>query len=239
MGYIYRIKNTITGRCYIGLTTRSVECRWDEHVGSAAIDTKGVLYDAIRKHGKDAFEISILEQHESLEDLCKAEIRLIAEHKTHASLGGYNLTIGGDGVVGHTGWHHTDEAKAAISAGNTGKKRTVVMKQKTSELTKIAMDNPAIKKKCGNSMRGKKHKPESNEKRSASLERAWADGRFKERSNNGGRPGFKIACIDDAGNIIESFPSIKQTQSKGYIHSRIRKVLDKNIECYGYRWIRT
>ena len=61
MGYIYQIKNKITGKCYIGQTTKLPESRWKQHVNS--LTKKGdcpALKDAITKYGIDSFTFCVL-----------------------------------------------------------------------------------------------------------------------------------------------------------------------------------
>ena len=61
MGYIYQIKNKITGKCYIGQTTKLPESRWKRHMNS--LTHKGgcpALKDAITKYGIDSFIFRVL-----------------------------------------------------------------------------------------------------------------------------------------------------------------------------------
>jgi group I intron endonuclease len=80
MGCIYIIKNRLNERCYVGLTTRAAHVRWLEHVKGVRECSPYPLHRAIRKYGFKAFKFSILEFHETLDDLNAAEARLIAEH---------------------------------------------------------------------------------------------------------------------------------------------------------------
>lgn len=75
-GIIYLIKNSISQKCYVGLTIKTVEKRWKEHIASAAQGDERPFYCAIRKYGKESFVISILEIC-NINDLCDAEIKWI------------------------------------------------------------------------------------------------------------------------------------------------------------------
>ena len=62
MGYIYKITNKITNKCYIGETKQSnPESRWKEHKNTIK---NGVgcpaLQDAVKKYGIDNFKFEIL-----------------------------------------------------------------------------------------------------------------------------------------------------------------------------------
>lgn len=91
-GYIYMIQNMINQKQYIGLTTRTVEERFHEH-----IKADSYIGRAIRKHGINNFSLSIIDTAENYYELCQKEIDWIKRFDTYES--GYNQTIGGDGVV--------------------------------------------------------------------------------------------------------------------------------------------
>lgn len=87
MAYIYKITNLINNKIYIGLTTRSVEVRWKEHLrGTQMID------NAIAQYGKDNFIIETIEEcSEELVD--EREIYWIDYYNSFND--GYNYTLGG------------------------------------------------------------------------------------------------------------------------------------------------
>lgn len=89
---VYKISNTVNDRLYVGLTTNGLEKRWREHRCAANINVDKPLYRAMRLHGVDKFTIELLYEATSVEDMRQAEIRYIAELKTHVNDGGYNLT---------------------------------------------------------------------------------------------------------------------------------------------------
>lgn len=123
-GYIYRTTCFPSGRVYIGKKSRGA---FDpEYLGSGI-----VLRVAVRKHGRPAFLVEVLEFAEDRASLNKAERRAIIEHR--ALLGRknvYNISSGGDGFgTGtdnpsfgankgvenkHFGRKHSPEAKRAI-----------------------------------------------------------------------------------------------------------------------------
>jgi hypothetical protein len=84
---------------YVGYTSRSVEKRWQEHICDSN-NPKFPLHHAIKKHGVSAFTIETLyESEDSEHTLNYMEHHYIWLCRTHKSLGGYNVAIGGEGVL--------------------------------------------------------------------------------------------------------------------------------------------
>ena len=87
MAYIYKITNLITDQVYIGLTSRTVEQRWKEHLrGTQLIDT------AIANYGRDNFQIETIEECTE-EEMDDREIYWINFYDSFHT--GYNRTLGG------------------------------------------------------------------------------------------------------------------------------------------------
>nr|DAF13733.1 MAG TPA: intron associated endonuclease [Caudoviricetes sp.] len=91
-GYVYCIENKVNGKKYIGITTRTMNKRFEEHKKA-----NSYIGNAIRKYGVSNFSISELDIAKTHEELCQLEVFYIEKFKTFEN--GYNLTIGGDGVV--------------------------------------------------------------------------------------------------------------------------------------------
>jgi hypothetical protein len=99
---VYKITNTVTGRSYIGISTRSLKHRVADHVHEAMNTASAApLHVSMRNRGLDVFTAEVLEQHDDLAALNTAEVRLIAEHGTFGWRG-YNQTAGGGGLMGIT-----------------------------------------------------------------------------------------------------------------------------------------
>ena len=98
-GYIYKIPFP-NGKCYIGLTRRTIEERWKEHNKDAKGGDTKCLYNAIRKYDMiDTFQMIEIDTAETKEELCKKEIAHIEINNSNsAGINGYNMTDGGDGV---------------------------------------------------------------------------------------------------------------------------------------------
>ena len=91
-GIVYCLENTINSKRYIGVTTRTLQKRFDEHCKADSYIGK-----AIRKYGAENFQKYVLDQADSHAELCDLEIYYIQKYDTYHQ--GYNLTLGGDGVV--------------------------------------------------------------------------------------------------------------------------------------------
>lgn len=118
---IYLIKNRLNSKAYVGMTKRSLKQCWREHIRNARVNKDEMLiYSAIRKYGPEAFEVSMLQECTTIEEMKNAEPRWIEKLGTHASLGcGYNMTFGGEGI---SGYRHTEKTKKKMSEMRRGKK---------------------------------------------------------------------------------------------------------------------
>lgn len=95
-GYLYKIKNKINNKVYIGKTYNTIYQRYQEHIENAfkkKEDTK--LYNDMRKYGIENFEIILLGQYEEYE-LEYQEIEEIKKHNSWKE--GYNQSAGGEGL---------------------------------------------------------------------------------------------------------------------------------------------
>lgn len=97
---IYCHVHTASGRRYVGMTKRTMERRWSQHVCQATSSkcSRNHWYNAIRAYGKDSFSHEILEICDSLEAANTAEIRWIAHFETRNPRKGFNLAPGGCGL---------------------------------------------------------------------------------------------------------------------------------------------
>jgi group I intron endonuclease len=160
---IYCIKNTINNKEYIGLTTRTLEHRWKQHIYESnkkdSWEWNTPLGNAIKKYGKDSFQVFVLEECSSETEMKKREIDLIKERKSLSAETGYNLSLGGDGRLGYK---LSDESKRKISEGNLGK----VMSEKSKEKMSVAAKKRSVGK--SSPMDGKKHTDDALKKISES-----------------------------------------------------------------------
>ena len=121
LGRIYKITNTINNKTYIGQTVQCINKRWYDHISQAkASKNPGYFQKAIRKHGKHAFVVELLEDNIPNELLDDKERAYIAQFNSYSA--GYNTTSGGRRVAKNT-VHYvpTAEHRANMSKAKKGK----------------------------------------------------------------------------------------------------------------------
>lgn len=105
-GSLYRIVNKVNGKLYIGITYKTIERRYREHVSRSKNHKykNYPLYKAMNKYGLDNFYIELIGDFEKgkLEEM---ETYYIKKYNTFG-VDGYNATLGGEGNKTIT---HTDE----------------------------------------------------------------------------------------------------------------------------------
>lgn len=114
-GCLYRIIFA-NGKSYIGITSRTAEIRFTEHVACARSDKyRSAVHRAIAKFGVETTRVEtlVIADWEYLKAL---EVRAITSYNTRPPFG-YNLTQGGEGVVGFD-----DATRAKMGAANKGRK---------------------------------------------------------------------------------------------------------------------
>ena len=178
---IYVIHCTINDKKYIGQTINSLDERWKEHV-QASKDGETLLYRAMRKHGIDAFKISLVEECQDRIQLNEREIHWISKLKTLGEFG-YNLTAGGQGCLS---FQHDEKTKQHLSNVNKGRQfseehrrnlseaqrrrmtrspHSLEARKKMSEAAQAHRHTDETKRKMSESRRGKKRKPFTKEHR--------------------------------------------------------------------------
>lgn len=102
---IYKIASP-SGKFYIGLTSQTVKARWDSHCTVAFRGQKwSPFHCAIRKYGKAAFTLEVIETVPDLAAANAAEIKWIAALRSTDRDIGYNFSPGGgyDSLAGVEG----------------------------------------------------------------------------------------------------------------------------------------
>ena len=130
---IYLIENLINNKKYVGMTTKSINCRFREHKTKSTQNLKTdsqMIHKAMQKYGVDNFSIKSLEICENHNDLIKAEKKWIVDQNSYCKNGyGYNMTLGGEGTFGHK---LSNTSKEKLRSFRLGKKHTNKTKQKMS-----------------------------------------------------------------------------------------------------------
>ena len=174
-GYIYKITFP-NGKCYIGLTNRTIEQRWKEHNKDAKAGNMRCLFASLRKYNMvDTFQMIEIDTAETEQELCEKEIAHIEIHNSHYIRGyGYNMTDGGDGVFGYS---HTDETKERLRTLSLKQFESTEARQKMSEIKKkYYKDNPEARQKISE-VQKKYHKdnPEAGQKHSEVMKKRYED----------------------------------------------------------------
>lgn len=100
---VYRAKNKINNKSYIGITTKTLEHRKITHQKAAKYSNRK-FYTALNKYGFGNFEWSVLEECNSITELENKEVYYIEKYDSLNN--GYNLTSGGESTK-----EYSDESK--------------------------------------------------------------------------------------------------------------------------------
>lgn len=133
MYQVYLIVNRTNGKMYVGSTERERKIRWQKHIVKANEGATGTLQKAIRKYGRDSFEIRMVEEYLTKEAMLAGEVEYIAYFNTYKSPWGYNDTPGGEGGNTNGGKKFSAEWKAKIAAAKKGKSFSEEHKKNLSE----------------------------------------------------------------------------------------------------------
>ncbi len=99
MGVIYKITNTVNGKCYVGKTMCGEVKRFREHKWNCNNGTKSYLYNSMRKYGIANFSMEVIDHAQTEAELDAKEIEWIAKLQAADPRFGYNCTPGGEGAL--------------------------------------------------------------------------------------------------------------------------------------------
>lgn len=116
-GYIYMTTNILNNKKYIGCK-KSNKFLGNKYLGSGTLIRK-----AISKYGKENFEVKLLEECNSFEELADKEIYWISYYNAVNDNSFYNLSVGSEGKKGYAtkGSKRNEEFKRQASIRNKGK----------------------------------------------------------------------------------------------------------------------
>lgn len=200
-GYIYITTNLVNGKKYIG--QHKSEVFNPEYKGSGKL-----LRQALHKYGEDNFEVHIIEECFSKEELDNSEIKWIKYYDAANSREYYNLSYGGNSPVGaypHPmyGKRHSEEARKKMSK---------------SASTHIGEKN---------NFYGKKHTEESRKKMSES---------HKNNPSDSHTTAGRIWVNDGLVNKAIFPEELDEYLCKGYVKGFLSKKYDR-ATCLGRIWI--
>lgn len=105
---IYKITNSLDGKVYIGLTSKTADMRFGQHCKHSGRDLRyapkrfkrpSTVQRAIRVYGEQNFSLEVIDRAESREEAWQKERYWIRVYKSNDRRFGYNRTRGGDGVL--------------------------------------------------------------------------------------------------------------------------------------------
>lgn len=189
MGCLYKLTSP-SRKSYIGITSRTLEKRWIEHVKDARSGRWGALFAAIRKYGAVNFKLEILAIEDDWPTLCELECAAIKSNGTFGK--GYNATPGGDGVAQMTEASRKRHRKRTIEGTHKAMQKPSYFAQlsrkkaylnrpdlkEAARLRTIALQSdPAYREKVKRGMARTKIQ------RSESVKLAWSDPEKRSRLN--------------------------------------------------------
>ena len=86
---IYRVTNTNNGKVYIGQTKQDVKQRFREHISK----NTSSLYTAIKEHGKESFDLTVIDEAETKQEANKKEEYWTMHYKSNVPEYGYNIAV--------------------------------------------------------------------------------------------------------------------------------------------------
>lgn len=200
--FLYKITNSINGKSYIGITSKTTRSRFTDHVHqSARNETRSALHAAFRKYGRSNFKAETIASAADYESLLKMEQAAIEIYAT-AAPSGYNITLGGQGHLGHSPSNETRAKLAAASASawsDPAYKRALGDAQRiawktTGRASAVDEWNKSFwsgeNRLAAASAAQRRWKNEANRTAAAALLKArWADPEFREKMLSARRAG--------------------------------------------------
>ena len=132
---VYKISNTINSKIYFGITQQELKIRWQQHKCNSNKKSYH-LYNAIKKHGLDNFNIEVVFEAASKKEMLEKEIELIFLYKTNDRSFGYNNSTGGESS--RKGCKLTQEQKNKISEYQKTRIRLPYSKETITKMSKAA-----------------------------------------------------------------------------------------------------
>ena len=205
-GYIYKIKNIINGKQYVGCTIISLKKRFEGHAWRCLktdINTK--FCNSIKKYGVENFQIELLEECNAL-NIYEREKHHINDLDTYKE--GLNSTHGGEGCLGY---RHSKEIREKIS--------------------KKLKDGKSHKGKTYEDLYGDKAK-EEKEKRKLSVKNGWDNMSEEEKEKRINKTTQNIRKQSKYG--VEIIKEIKKEFKEGASISDVNKKYPKFNKQYLY-----
>lgn len=156
---IYKIKNIVNNKVYIGQTTHKLKHRWNQHI-YVSKKLNHYFAKAIKKYGSNNFTISELERCNSIDELNNKEQIWIAIYNSSNAKFGYNGTLGGENRIPN------NETRKKLSNINKGRVVSIETRKRQSDSHKGKKLTEEQKKKIGKAHLGRKVTDEFRKKMS-------------------------------------------------------------------------
>lgn len=158
-GYIYKTTNKVNNKIYIGQKKSKVFLK-NDYLGSGFL-----LNRAVKKYGKECFDVELLEWCFDKKSLDETEKYYIKEMMSSDNNIGYNVAEGGQG--GNLG----EKVNKKISKSLEGHKTSNITKEKLSEINRGKKLSPETKEKISAGNKGKTVSEETKLKMSISAKK--------------------------------------------------------------------
>jgi group I intron endonuclease len=146
---VYKVTNAVNNKIYIGITSKTVKARITQHISKSKHGSKLAFHSAISKYGIESFTVTTMHYDLTESEAINLEIDYIKKFNSFGDCG-YNMTIGGDGTVGHKcpelvkistskrfkGVPLTKEHRLKISMANKGVKKVITDKMRAVYLAR-------------------------------------------------------------------------------------------------------
>ena len=147
---VYKIQRLEDGKIYIGKTTRKLAIRIREHLNDKR--TNSYIDRTLRLQGIEAFDVSIVEECGTSEELNEREVHWIA-HLNCKYPNGFNLTDGSDGT---SGFSIPLVTRKKISVARMGQKKSPEAIRKTAETIRGSKRSAETRKHMSDSSKNKR-----------------------------------------------------------------------------------
>lgn len=189
MHYLYKITDTLNGKCYIGQAV-DPQRRWSDHKWNAKqSEPVQYIHRAMAKYGIEYFIFEIIATSRNREDANEIEQMLIAQYNSRNKECGYNIKPGGN-TSGHAEETKQKIGEALLNRIATqghpaqGTKRTpeqlVNLSAALKARDKEAMYTPEVRKQMSEAHIGHKATEEAKHNLSVAITASWAE-RNEER----------------------------------------------------------
>jgi len=226
---VYKITCKISKKVYIGLTSKTIDQRFKEHIKDSKNGSNSKFHAAIRKHGSENFLFEILEENiESLEKAKEKEKYYISIFNSFYE--GYNSTSGGDGTY--------------IRTKEINEKRSSTLKElyKTGKIVSFFKDKDIHKKTIekresnGTNVRKTNNPMWDPEKVAKKVEKTSGENHYLVKRN---KENYKFFIVSPDGNksILEIEENLPNTLKKiGLSKSTFYKLLNTDKPCKSGPW---